>query len=135
MEGRVDEHRVRLDCYITKDVTLHFDSEQTSVVVRTDEDVVYLYEAMFQASLTLLFLRVFRELLSYLNMAPHQIVPNAPRVFFACVAIWPKVIGDEHSLTIREFLWIYKPTKNPDSDALFTFVACQRVKFIKLEKA
>ena len=67
-------------------------------------------------------------------MAPHQIVPNTSRVFFACVALWPKVIGDEHSLTILEFLWMYKPTKNLNSDALFTFVSGQRVKFIQLEK-
>lgn len=82
-----DESRIRRDCFIPRTVTLCFKNGRTCAVVRAEENEVYLYKATFRAGLRLPFLRVIRELLSYLNVAHHQIVPNAWRVFFACVVL------------------------------------------------
>lgn len=91
------------------------------MVVRTKENEVCLYEPMFRAGLKLPFPRVVRELLSYLNLALDQIVPNTWRVFFACIVLWPKILGDAHPFTVLEFLWVYRLNKNPNSDVLFNF--------------
>ena len=81
----ITEPRIRWECFISRNVTLHFDSERTGTVVHVKKDEVCLYEAMFRAGLRLPFPRVIRELLSYLHLASQQIMPNAWRVFFAYV--------------------------------------------------
>jgi hypothetical protein len=58
-------------------------------------------EDMFEAGL-----RVVKELLHYLCIAPHQLAPNAWRTFFACVVLWLKVLGEGNDLTVIEFLKI-----------------------------
>lgn len=73
-------------------------------MVRSDRNEVCLYEAMFLAGLKLPFPRLVWEFLNYLNLAPHQIIPNIWRVFFASVALWPKVLGEGEQLTVREFM-------------------------------
>jgi hypothetical protein len=65
-----DEHIIKLDCYITKNVVICFDTEGSGVVVRSDRNEVCLYEAMFLAGLRLPFPRLVRELLNYLNLGP-----------------------------------------------------------------
>lgn len=72
-----DEHRVRLDCYIPKSMKFQFDDKKKGTIVRVDENEVCLYETMFRAGLKLPFPKVIRELLGRLNVAPHQLVPNA----------------------------------------------------------
>jgi hypothetical protein len=64
--------------------------------------------------------------------APHQLAPNAWRTFFACVILWPRVLGEGHELSVREFLKIYKPTRNPKSEYTFNFQGRQKTKFILL---
>jgi hypothetical protein len=44
-----------------------------------------------------------RELLSHLNLAPHQIVPNAWRVIYGCILLWPIALGPGSFLSAMEF--------------------------------
>ena len=101
-------------------------------MVNTAEDEVCLYETMFRASFTLPLSSIVQKLLNHLNLAPHQIMPNRRRYFFACMVLWPCVLGEEQPLTVREFLKVYRLTKNPRTDALFTFQFQKKVKFIHL---
>lgn len=114
-----DEGWVRGNCFIPLSVNLWFDDEQNRVVVRAKEHEVYFYKTMFKTGFQLPFLRVFRELLSHLNLAPHHIMPNGWRCFFSNVALF--ILGDEHLLTAWEFLAVYQFAKNPQYDAIFTF--------------
>jgi hypothetical protein len=87
---------------------------------------------MFKASFRFPFLRIVRELLHYLQIAPHQLTPNAWRVFFACVILWPKVLGEGKNLSIQEFLKIYKLMENLGAEYIFDFQAQKPTKFIQL---
>lgn len=53
-------------------------------------------------------------------------------VFCAFVVLWPRVLGEKHSQTVQEFLKVYRLTKNPRSDVLFTFQVRKKVKCIHL---
>jgi hypothetical protein len=77
---------------------------------------------------------VVREMLHYLQIAPHQLAPNVWRTFFACVILWPRVLGEGHELSVREFLKIYKPSRNPKSEYTFNFQGRQKTKFILLSR-
>ena len=46
---KADERRVRMECYIPKNVKICFDDESKGAVVRSDYHEVCLYEAMFRA--------------------------------------------------------------------------------------
>jgi hypothetical protein len=48
------------------------------------------------------------------------------------VILWPKVLVEGHNLSVREFLKIYKLTKNPNSECIFNFQGRRKVKFILL---
>jgi hypothetical protein len=72
-----NECKIRLDCYIPKNVVLRFDTKGFSAVVRSNRNKVCLHEAMFLVGLRLPFPKLVQELLHYSNLAPHQIVPNA----------------------------------------------------------
>jgi hypothetical protein len=71
-----------------------------------------------------------RELLHYLQIAPHQLAPNAWRTFFTCVILWPRVLGEGHELSVREFLKIYMPLRNPKTEYVFNFQGRQKIKFV-----
>jgi hypothetical protein len=73
-----------------------------------------------------------KEMLHYLRVAPHQLAPNALRTFFAYVILWPKVLEEGNNLLVREFLKIYKLTKNPNAEYIFNFQIRQKAKFILL---
>jgi hypothetical protein len=90
------------------------------------------YEDMFEIGFRLPFPKIVRELLHYLQIAPHQLAPNAWRTFFACIILWPKVLGEGHELSIREFLKIYRPLRNPKTKYVFNFQGRQKIKFILL---
>ena len=76
---------------------------------------------MLRACFRLLFLPVVRELLDYLNLAPHQIVPNVWRVLYGCMVLWPLALGKEHRLTAREFLHLHRVHRNPESPGVYNF--------------
>ena len=87
--SRADEHRVRSECFLPKFVKICFDKEKSRAVVRLDCHEVCVYETMFRAGFRLPFLLVVREFLGYLDLAPHQIAPNAWKVFHNCMVLWP----------------------------------------------
>jgi hypothetical protein len=101
-------------------------------VARSDTHEACVYEHMFKAGLRLPFIPIFRELLGFLNLSPHQLSPNAWRTFIACVILWPLALGSNHTLTIREFLHIYRLQKNPQSSAAYNFQTI-RGKFIQID--
>jgi hypothetical protein len=101
---KADERRIRVDYFIPKSVKIRFDDEKISAIVCSDAHEVCLYETTFHASYRLPFPRVVRQLLSHLNLASHQIVPNAWRVFYTCIILWPMVLGKGNFLPYREFL-------------------------------
>jgi hypothetical protein len=108
---KANKRRIRADYFILKSVKLRFDNEKVGATVRSDAHKVCLYETMFCAGFRLPYSRVVQELLSHLHQAPHQIVPNAWRVFYTCTVLWPMVLGKGNFLTYREFLWMYESRK------------------------
>ena len=65
----MDEPRVRAECHIPYYMKIHFDTENSGAVVRSDTHEVCLYEEMFKAGFRLPFIPVVRELLGFLNLA------------------------------------------------------------------
>jgi hypothetical protein len=127
-----DERRIRKECFIPRFIKLRFDENQSGAVARSDTHEACVYEHMFKAGLRLPFIPIFRELLGFLNLSPHQLSPNAWRTFIACVILWPLALGSNHTLTIREFLHIYRLQKNPQSSAAYNFQT-KRGKFIQID--
>ena len=72
-----DEPRLRKAYSIPSFVKLRFDTKNEGAMVRENEHVVRIYEDMFEAGFRLPFPRVVREMLHYLQIAPHQLAPNA----------------------------------------------------------
>jgi hypothetical protein len=129
---RADESQLREKYSIPTSVQLRFGSENEGAMVRSDEHEICLYEDMFEIGFRLPFPKIVRELLHYLQIAPHQLAPNAWRTLFACIILWPRVLGEGHELSIREFLKIYRPLRNPKTEYVFNFQGRQKVKFILL---
>jgi hypothetical protein len=90
------------------------------------------YEDMFKAGFRFPFPRIVRELLHYLQIALHQLTPNAWKIFFACVILWPKVLGEGKNLSIREFLKKYKLAEVSSAEYIFNFQDRHSTKFIRL---
>jgi hypothetical protein len=90
------------------------------------------YEDMFKAGFRFPFPMVVQELLHYLQIAPHQLTPNTWKVFFTCVIMWPKALGEGKNLSVREFLKIYKLSEVFGAEYLFNFQERQPTKFIRL---
>jgi hypothetical protein len=72
-----DESRIQKKCYIPSFIKIWFDKEKSGVVARSNTHEVYLYKGMFWAGLRLPFIPIVRELLSFLNLSPHQLSPKA----------------------------------------------------------
>jgi hypothetical protein len=113
-------------------VQLRFGSENEGAMVRSDEHEICVYEDMFEIGFRLPFPKIVRELLHYLQIAPHQLASNAWRTLFACIILWPRVLGEGHELSVREFLKIYRPLRNPKTEYVFNFQGRQKIKFILL---
>jgi hypothetical protein len=127
-----DERRIRKECHIPSFIKLRFDENQSGAVARSDVHEVCVYEHMFKAGLRLPFIPIIRELLGFLDLSPHQLLPNAWRTFIACVILWPLALGPNHTLTIKEFLHIYRLQKNPQSSSAYNFQT-KRGKFIQID--
>jgi hypothetical protein len=127
-----DEPRLRKAYSIPSSVKLRFDTKDKGAVVCENEHEVCVYEDMLEAGFKFLFPRVVREMLHYLRIAPHQLAPNAWRSFFACMILWPRVLGEGHNLSVQEFLKIYKLSRNPNSKFIFNFQGRQKAKFVLL---
>ena len=68
---------------------------------------VSFYEVAFSCGLRFPIHPFIHHLLSNLNIAPGQLVPNAWRMIVSCMAIW-FIIHDEEVITLNEFLFFYK---------------------------
>jgi hypothetical protein len=127
-----DEPRLRRAYSIPDSVKLRFDTRDSGAVVSTEDNEVCVYEDMFEAGFRFPFPRIVRELLQYLRIAPHQLTPNAWKTFFACIILWPKVLGEGNSLTVREFLKVYKVARKPDDEYTCNFQVRKKAKFVSL---
>ena len=104
---RVDERQIRSEGFILRFIKIRFDEEKSGAVVRSDCHEVCLYETMFKAGFRLPFLPMVQELLHYLNLALHQLVPNAWKVLHGCMVLWPIALRKQHQLTVNEFLYLH----------------------------
>jgi hypothetical protein len=127
-----DEARLRNSYSIPSSITLRFATKNTGATVQDDTHEVCVYEYMFKAGFRFPFPRVVRELLHYLKITLHQLTPNAWKVLFACVLLWPKALGEGKNLSIREFLKIYKLSEVVGAEYLFNFQERRSNKFICL---
>jgi hypothetical protein len=130
--SKADERRIRKECFIPRFVKLRFDEGKSGAIVRSDCHEVCVYEAMFRAGFRLPFLPMVQELLSYLNLVPHQLAPNAWRYLYGCMVLWPLALGKEHQLTVREFLHLHRVHKNPGGSGVYN-IQTRRGKLITLE--
>jgi hypothetical protein len=127
-----DEARLRSSYSIPSLITLRFAAKKEGATVRDDVHEICVYEDMFKAGFRFPFPRVVRELLHYLQIAPHQLTPNAWKIFFACVVLWPKALGEGKNLSVKEFLKIYKLAEVSGAEYLFNFQERRPTKFIRL---
>ena len=127
----VDEPQIRAECHTPRYMKIHFDTEKSGAVVHSNTHKVCLYEAMFKAGFRLPFISVVRELLSFLNLAPHQMALNSWRVFHNYLVLWPLVLGKQHQLTMKEFLHMYRVHKNPGGAGVYNFQT-KRGRFVQL---
>jgi hypothetical protein len=127
-----DEARLRSSYSIPSSITLRFAAKKTGATVRDGVHEVCVYEDMFKAGFRFPFPRVVRELLHFLQIAPHQLTPNAWKIFFACVVLWPKALGEGKNLSVKEFLKIYELAEVPGAEYLFNFQERRPTKFIRL---
>jgi hypothetical protein len=95
-----DEPQLHKAYSISPSVKLRFDIKDEGTLVREDEHEICVYEDMFEAGFHLSFPRVVREMLHCLQIAHHQLTPNAWRTFFACVLLWPRILKDAHELSV-----------------------------------
>ena len=130
--SRADERRVRSECFILKFIKIYFDEEKSGAVVRSDCHKVCVYETMFRAGFRLSFLPVVQEFLGYLDLAPHQIAPNALRVFHSCMVLWPLALEKQHQLSVREFLNLHRVHKNPGGDGVYN-IQTRRGRLVQVE--
>ena len=117
----VDEPQLPRAYSIPSSVKLHFNTKNKGATVHENEHEVCVYNDMFEAGFRFPFLRVVREMLYHLQIAPNQLAPNAWRTFFACMILRPRVLGEGRELFVREFLKIYKLSRNPKSEFTFNF--------------
>jgi hypothetical protein len=116
-----DQNWIRVECFIPNFIKIRFDMEKSGAVVRLGTHVVCLYEVMFKAGFRLPFIPIVRELLGFLDLAPHQLSPNAWRTFFSCLVLWPLALGKEHQLSVQEFMHIYGIQRNLGSSGVYNF--------------
>jgi hypothetical protein len=69
--SKVDERWIRTECYIPRFIKIWFNEEKKGAIVCSNYHEVCVYEAMFWAGFRLPFLPMVRELLNYLDLAPH----------------------------------------------------------------
>jgi hypothetical protein len=72
-----NEPRLRGAYSIPSSMKLCFDTKNKGAMVRENEHEVCVYEDMFEAGFRFPFPRVVKEMLHYLQIAPHQLAPNA----------------------------------------------------------
>ena len=64
-----------------------------------------------------------RELLLRIGLGKCQFNPNVYRLVISMQILWREVFGEDHPLTVDEFLFCYKPLKINQSLGFYQFTA------------
>jgi hypothetical protein len=123
----VDEKVLRHNYDIPPSISLHFLDKSTKMIDRPGD--IYVYERMFMVGVLLLFPPIIRELLSFLHVAPRQLMPNGWKYFFSTFLLWPSEFPVE-TLLVSEFLNIYGPHTYPTSK-MVTFMVRGKNQYIE----
>ena len=84
---------------------------------------VGVYKAYFLGGFRLLLNAFARELLVRLGLGICQFNPNEWRLVISMQILWREVFGEDHPLTVDEFLFCYKPSKINQSLGFYQFTA------------
>jgi hypothetical protein len=107
----MEEARLRRDNTIPKYVAIRFANFETEDLVSGKIQDIDLHKSMVKAGPRLLFPTLDRDLLCYLRLTPSQIKPNDWRYFLSYCILWPLVLGEDTSLTLKKFLFVYRPVR------------------------
>lgn len=69
---------------------------------------VVIFEQTLKAGLQFSIPLFIHQLLTYIRLAPDQIMPNSWRILIAYIVLWPACSGGQDHITIPEFLYCYK---------------------------
>ena len=84
-------------------------------------DDVGVYEQALKAGLKFPLNSLKRELLQHLGLSVNQISLNAWRVFIAMEVLYGVMSDGARSLTVREFLYCYRPDEIDKSKGMYSF--------------
>ena len=84
-------------------------------------DDVGVYEQALKAGLKFPLNSLKRELLQHLRLSVNQISLNAWRVFIAMEVLYGVMSDGARSLTVREFLYCYRPDEIDKSKGMYSF--------------
>ena len=79
------------------------------------------YEAYFLSGLRLPLNAFTRELLFRLGIAPNQLNPNGWRIIIAMQVLWRDMFEGNHTLTVDEFVYCYKPSEINQAIGFYQF--------------
>ena len=77
---------------------------------------------MLKAGLKFPLSSLHHELLKYLGLSVSQIPSNAWRVFIAMEVLYGAMSNSVKTLTVREFLYYYRPNEIEKSKGMYSFV-------------
>jgi hypothetical protein len=101
--------RIRRAYHSPSSIILRAPEPDERVSVFTVWDEVALHEESLKAGLRFPIPHEVREVLAYLSLAPSQLMPNGWRILLACSVLWPSVLGAKRRLSVKEFLYCYRP--------------------------
>ena len=81
-----------------------------------------MYEQVLKAGLKFPLSSLHHELLKYLGLSVSQIPSNAWRVFIAMEVLYGAMSNSVKTLTVREFLYYYRPNEIEKSKGMYSFV-------------
>lgn len=110
-----DIERLRREYSIPNVVSIRITGHDEGAVAHNQNTEVCVLKGIFKVGVHFSLLPVIQELLCELRLAPIQILPNGWRFVLACAIIWPMSLGKDSSLSTREFLSLYRPTKYGDA--------------------
>ena len=97
---------------------------------------VCIYEVYLLGGLRLPLNAFVREILHRLGLGINQLNPNAWRLIISMQTLWREVFKGNHSFTVDEFLYCYKPSKISKSLRFYQFSArgssCRLVKSLPM---